>query len=88
MKKIKSHFFKLPSHKRFVYEPRYYDPIKEELEQRYGTLEGKQAHYIAKEFMSIRTDPYSLKQNRQSKVRLLIIMGVLFLIAWLLYVKL
>jgi len=88
MKKINSHFFKLPSFKQFRYEPRYYDPIKEELEQRYGTLEGKQAYNIAKEFRAIRTDSYSSKQNRQSKVRLLIIMGVLFLIAWLLYVKL
>jgi len=30
---------KLPNHKRFNFSPRYYDPIKEELEQRISLIE-------------------------------------------------
>lgn len=35
--------FKLPKHKKFEYQPRYYDPVKEEMEQRIAEVEGRGA---------------------------------------------
>lgn len=33
-------FIKLPAYKRFSFEPRYYDPIKEEVEKRERLIKG------------------------------------------------
>lgn len=43
-------FFKLPKHRTFSYKPRYYDPVKEELQERKRLIEqevkAEQENYV------------------------------------------
>ena len=46
--------FRIPSHQRFHFEPRYYDPIKEDLEQRRSRIskEMEEGNPLDSEYMS------------------------------------
>lgn len=90
-------FFKTPGHKNFDYKPRFYDPDKEALEKRLRNSEPLDASdpevikarisgafqrgglYGSETYRSQRN-----KQNKQSNVRLLIILGVLIALVFLL----
>ena len=77
--------FRLPSHQRFNIEPRYYDPIKEEIEERTERIKREQGNK-ASEFMPRRIsfERRSRTELNTSFLQLLIaaILGVL-LIGWL-----
>ncbi len=80
-------FSRLPSSRKFDYQPLYYDPVKEELEQRIENAEKK----AKGEFKGNITHLY--RQNRQfsrsehktRSMRLLIIVIILSLIAYYLF---
>ena len=85
-------FFKLPNHKRFDYQPLYYNPEKENREHRNKTIASE---------LGIKTDEEAgykpgikrgsmravrfrnKKASRQSNLRLVIIIFFLFFVAWL-----
>jgi hypothetical protein len=90
-------FFKLPKPKQFNYEPLYYDERKEQLQERIRNIEiemGKNPEGGTVEikrtlgrgsFAKYRT--IRRKHQRQSSIRLIIIIAVLFLIIYLLFYR-
>lgn len=72
-------FIRLPRHQRFQYEPRYYDPVKEDLEQRTKfikkqlTEESNESH---RERISAQWQRKE-RQSQKSSVLQLIILAVL-----------
>ena len=84
-------FFRIPSHRQFNFFPRYFDPDKEELEERiqeakkkYGLEEKNEdepyvPHIKGKMRSYFRQ---SKKSKKQSNIRLLIIIAALFLLAY------
>ena len=84
-------FFRLPKHKQFNYKPLYYDPVKEAREERKKNI-GRELGIIDGDKYSGRITRGSMrdyfkretKARRQSNFRLVIIVMVLFFIAYLL----
>ena len=84
-------FFKINKHKKFNFIPRYYDPQKEDLEERIrsveremGVKEGEAYRpTIRKGQMSSYFNRKSRKAQKRSNIRLIIILLILFLIAYL-----
>jgi cytoskeletal protein RodZ len=85
-------FIKLPTHNRFNYSPRYWDPEKEEREERIRQIKHEMG-------IKIPTDPTrttikrgsfrqaskktKVKATRSSNIRLVIILGILLFLAYL-----
>jgi len=83
-------FNKRPKHKRFDFIPRYYDPKKEELDTIVGAYKDKNDTTITKERIKsglrsrYRGDSaYKRSQERSANIRLISIIIVLFLLAYL-----
>jgi hypothetical protein len=89
-------FFKLPGHKQFHYTPRYYDPEKEELEERIRQIKQEMGVDVPADpnRSTIRRGSFrtarqkaKVKAGRTSNIRLLVILAVLLLIAYLIFFK-
>ncbi|MCK5134594.1 MAG: hypothetical protein KAR19_02305 [Bacteroidales bacterium] len=89
-------FIKLPEYKRFSYSPRYWDPEKEKREERARKI--KQEMGIDMPSAPSRTTitrgsfrqarrKTKVKAGRSSNIRLLIILAVLFLLAYLIFYR-
>lgn len=85
-------FFKLPNHKRFDYQPLYYDPVKEKREERNKTIaselgikaEGETGYKPGITRGSMHAQRFRNKKvSRQSNFRLVLIIIFLFFVAWL-----
>jgi len=82
--------FKLPGYKKFSFFPRYYDPQKEELKQRVKNIEdeirqkenGERAPIIKGQMREYFHRSNTAKIKRQSNIRLIVIMAVLFIILY------
>ncbi len=84
-----SKFFRLPKFRRFEYQPLYFDPIKEELEERIAASEKEHSAgiqhktEIAKLYQTHRS---SLRRSNQNRTRrLVVIIIILSLLAYFLY---
>lgn len=88
--------FKLPKHKSFNYVPRYYDPEKEEMEERRKKLAMERGHdisdieYVPGEALrhGAMRGFFQKKEraNIQSPIRVLIIIAILMAVAyWILF---
>ena len=84
-------FIKLPSYKRFNYTPRYWDPEKEERESRIRMIKHEMGIDMPSDPLRTTIKRGSFRQVRQktkvkagisSNIRLLIILAVLFLLAY------
>jgi hypothetical protein len=91
LKKFPS-LIRLPSHKRFNYEPRHYDPIKEEIENRIATIKREMGQSDDEgEYKSGISGAF--RRNQESKATIssgflqLIIFTVLFggFVGWIFY---
>ena len=89
-------FIKLPGHKQFNYSPRYWDPEKEEREVRIRRIKQEMGFDMPSDpnRSTIRrgsfrqaTQKTKVKASRSSNIRLLVILVVLFLLAYLLFFK-
>jgi hypothetical protein len=76
--------FRVPKHRQFNYEPRYYDPDKEEIRkfvelhrQQKANKEKETEVNIRYEFKSIRDRSFVAKDNKKRMLRLLVIFAVL-----------
>jgi hypothetical protein len=89
-------FFKLHKPKRFEYNPRYWDPEKEEREERIRRI--KQEMGVELEGGPVRTTitrgsfrqykkHTKVRATRSSNIRLVIILAVLFLISYLIFYR-
>ncbi len=86
-------FFKINKHKQFNFIPRYYDPQKEDLEKRIRSVEREMGAKegeayrptIRKGQMSNYFNRKRGKAQKQSNIRLIIILIVLFLISFFLF---
>lgn len=88
-------FFKLPKHKTFSYKPRYYDPIKDEVEERRKLIEqelnGEEkyvpgAHIKGNMRRHIKSSRADLKKNRLQTLIVRVLM-MLIIIAILYFVQ-
>lgn len=89
-------FIKLPGHKQFNYSPRYWDPEKEEREGRIRQIKQEMGvdvpsdpnRYTIKRgsFRQVRQKA-KVKANRSSNIRLVVILAVLLMLAYLLFLK-
>jgi len=87
-------FIKLPSHKRFEYTPRYWDPEKEEFEERVRQIQQEMGMDVPRDpnrttikrgsFRQVRQQA-KVKASRSSNLRLVVILVALFLIAYLIF---
>jgi len=87
-------FFKLPKPRRFNYSPLYWDPEKEEREDRIRRIRQEMGIDIPSDptRTTIRRGSFrqasqktKVKAARSSNIRLLVILAVLFLLAYLLF---
>ena len=86
-------FFKINKHKQFNFTPRYYDPQKEDLEKRIKSIEQEMGVNEGEAYRpSIRKGQMTnyfrgkkRKAQKQSNIRLIIILIVLFLISYFLF---
>ena len=87
-------FIKLPGHKRFEYTPRYWDPEKEEFEERVRQIKQEIGIDVPRDpnkttikrgsFRQVRQKT-KVRASRNSNLRLVIILAALFLIAYLIF---
>ena len=84
-------FSKLPKSKPFTFTPRYYDPVKEEMEERGKQLDMRKHDDLEGAKMRIRCGfkskykadaNFAQKSKRQQNIRLLLITGILLLGAY------
>ncbi len=88
-----SSFFKKPEHKRFNIQPRYWDPVKEEHNERENRIKAElgmtddNGQYIPRVKgqmkRSLRHNNADVKQsNKKSNIRLVLIVIILLIIAY------
>jgi len=89
-------FIKLPKHKTFNYSPRYWDPEKEEREERIRRIKQEMGIDVPSDPNRTTIKRGSFRQasqkakvraTRGSNIRLLIILAVLFFLAYLLFYR-
>jgi hypothetical protein len=81
----------LPEYNRFDYHPRYFDPQKEALEKRKSIIDKEielekqgKSEFLKSVFKRDGFFYRRAKTEKQSNIRLVIIMGILFLVAYFL----
>jgi hypothetical protein len=87
-------FIKLPGHKRFEYTPRYWDPEKEEFEERVRQIKQEIGIDVPRDpnkttikrgsFRQVRQQT-KVRASRNSNLRLVIILATLLVIAYLIF---
>lgn len=87
-------FIKLPGHKRFEYTPRYWDPEKEEFEERVRQIKQEMGIDVPRDpnrttikrgsFRQVRHQT-KVRASRNSNLRLVIILAALFVLAYLIF---
>jgi hypothetical protein len=87
-------FIKLPGHKRFEYTPRYWDPEKEEFEERVRQIKQEIGIDVPRDpnkttikrgsFRQVRQQT-KIRASRNSNLRLVIILAALLVIAYLIF---
>jgi hypothetical protein len=76
-------FSKLPKSKPFTFTPRYYDPVKEEMEERGKQREMRKQDDLEGAKSKYKADAnFAQKSKRQQNIRLLLIIGILLLGAY------
>jgi len=89
-------FIKLPSHKRFEYTPRYWDPEKEEREERIRQIKREAGIEVPSDPNRTTIKRGSFRQvhqktkvraTRNSNIRLVVILLVLLFLAYLLFLR-
>ena len=87
-------FIKLPGHKKFNYTPRYWDPEKEEREERIRQIKQEMGIEMSGDpnRTTIRRGSFrqahkqaKVRASRASNIRLLVILAVLFILAYLIF---
>ena len=89
-------FVKLPSHKRFNYSPRYWDPEKEDRAERIRQIKQEMGVEVPMDptrttikrgsFRQVNKKT-KVKATRSSNIRLVIILGILLLLAYLIFYR-
>ncbi|MCK4748440.1 MAG: hypothetical protein KAT15_15420 [Bacteroidales bacterium] len=89
-------FIKIPGHKRFEYSPRYWDPEKEEREDRIRQIKHEMGIEIPSDPNRTTIKRGSFRQahrktkiraTRGTNIRLVIILAILFFLAYLIFFK-
>ncbi len=89
-------FIKLPTHKQFNYSPRYWDPEKEEREERIRQIKLEMGIEVPSDpnRTTIKRGSFrqasrhtKVKATRSSNIRLVIILAVLLMLAYLLFLR-
>jgi hypothetical protein len=89
-------FIKLPKHKKFSYSPRYWDPVKEEREERIRRIKlemgidmpsNPNRTTIRRGSFRQASKNIRVRATRGSNIRLLIILAVLLMLAYFLFFR-
>jgi len=89
-------FIKLPGYKRFEYSPRYWDPEKEEREERIRQIKQELGYEMPSDPNRTTIKRGSFRQAHQktkvratrgTNIRLVVILAVLFFLAYLIFFK-
>ena len=89
-------FIKLTSYKRFEYSPRYWDPEKEEREERIRQIKQEMGYEMPSDPNRTTIKRGSFRQahkktkvraTRGTNIRLVVILAVLFFLAYLIFFK-
>lgn len=89
-------FIKLPTHKQFHYSPRYWDPDREDLEERIRVIKQEMGIEVPSDpnRTTIRRGSFRqasrktrVRASRSTNVRLLVILAALFMLAYLLFYR-
>jgi hypothetical protein len=89
-------FIKLPGHKQFNYSPRYWDPEKEAREERIRQIRQEMGidvpsdpnrSTIKRGSFRQASQKAKVKASRSSNIRLVIILAVLLVLAYLLFLR-
>ena len=89
-------FIKLPRHKQFNYSPRYWDPEKEEREDRIRQIKAEMGIDVPSDpnRTTIKRGSFrqasqrtKVKATRSSNIRLLIILAVLLMLGYLIFLS-
>ena len=90
-----SNLFKLPRHKTFAYKPRYYDPVKEEIQKRLKEKQGLEldiddVEVPIQERMSIKDNYINRKyaDKKEFRVRVYIRLATIALLLLIVYMVL
>jgi hypothetical protein len=89
-------FFKTPKHRRFQYNPIYYDPQKEELQNRIRTIEDEikaekegmefeRNSTLKRGFLKRSYFPEIKRKKQVSNLRLVIILAALLLVSYVIF---
>jgi len=86
-------FMKIPRHKRFEYTPRYWDPVKEEREDRTRQIKRElgietpsdPTKTVIRRGSFRQRQKQKVKSSRASNIRLMVILAILFIIAYLIF---
>jgi len=89
-------FIKMPGHKQFSYSPRYWDPEKEARDERIRSIKQEMGIDVPYDpnrstirrgsFRQVRQTG-KVKANRSSNIRLVVILAILFVIAYLIFYR-
>lgn len=89
-------FIKLPGHKEFNYTPRYWDPEKEARDERIRDIKkemgidvpsGPNRSTIKRGSFRQARRTGKVKSNRASNIRLMVILAILFFLAYLIFYR-
>jgi len=71
--------FRMPTHQRFKIEPRYYDPIKEDIERRTQEIKAQMSHSQTNNYQTTNSNSFPRKSRRGNKTSLFQLVLVLVL---------
>ncbi len=80
---------RIPKNKRFTFEPRYYDPIKEDIQNRTERIKGEIKHTSSKVYREHIKSAYASRERREKSTNfmqlllILILLGTFF--GWIFY---
>ncbi len=71
---------RIPKHKRFTFEPRYYDPIKEDIENRTERLKSELKHVSSETYREHIKSAYSHRVRREKTTNFMQLLLILILL--------
>jgi hypothetical protein len=88
-------FFKTPPHQRYVYKPRFWDPLKDDVKERVDKPSDSEevkariaGHFARRGRHGANTSGYRAREVSRSNFRLLIVLVVIILLTYMVFLTL
>jgi len=80
---------RMPKYKRFNFEPRYYDPVKEDIQNRTERIKGQLKHTSDRSYREQIKSAYATRERREKSTNLMQLLLILILLGtffgWIFY---